>query len=323
MRQSRAVAGIDGEGGTNAGKTTREEKEKRRWVKDHSAGSCRRSSWLSSGSNSPSGATEFNLGGKPASLMGYVDQGVTANISREKSFDNKDGLNSAVFTSLLEGEYKPAPNLKVFMSGKLTADLDLPDPEQYNNSEWKGKEFDQSRDELFVDTGWDKMLNEAFVTYSPGNLFVRVGKQIVSWGETDGFRLMDQINPVDSAGAWGTWNSRTPSSRSGSSGRTTTCSPNRAGSRTSDSKPSGTRMPSFRATGPSTWATMSRGSGLRTFRWRPGFNSGLRATPTMRPKIGRGQGMEFGARVKGVVNDMIFSLNYFNGLSNSGQLKSI
>ena len=33
--------------------------------------------------------------------------------------------------------------------------------------------------------------------------------------------------------------------------------------------------------------------------------------------------MEFGARVKGVVNDMIFSLNYFNGLSNSGQLKLI
>ena len=33
--------------------------------------------------------------------------------------------------------------------------------------------------------------------------------------------------------------------------------------------------------------------------------------------------MEFGARVKGVINDMIFSLNYFNGLSNSGQLKSL
>jgi hypothetical protein len=26
---------------------------------------------------------------------------------------------------------------------------------------------------------------------------VRAGKQIVVWGETDGFRLMDQINPLD------------------------------------------------------------------------------------------------------------------------------
>ena len=32
-------------------------------------------------------------------------------------------------------------------------------------------------------------------------------------------------------------------------------------------------------------------------------------------------GMEFGARVKGVVSDVIFSLNYFNGLSNGAQLK--
>ena len=179
------------------GKTIRRKRRRGDGKRISSAGSDRRSSWLCFGINSPSGATEFNLGGKPASLMGYVDQGVTANISREKSFDNKDGLNSAVFTALLEGEYKPATNLKVFMSGKLTADWIYPIMSNNNNSEWKGKGFDQSRDELFVDTGWDKMLNEAYVTYSPGNFFLRVGKQIVGWGETDGFRLMDQINPVD------------------------------------------------------------------------------------------------------------------------------
>ena len=43
------------------------------------------------GIQSPCGAMEFNLGGKPASLMGYVDQGVSANIGKGKSFDNKDG----------------------------------------------------------------------------------------------------------------------------------------------------------------------------------------------------------------------------------------
>src|SRR5512140_2015627 len=108
----------------------------------------------------PSEAAEFNLGGKPATLMGYVDQGVSANISREKSFDNKDGMNSAVFMSLLEGEYKPAPNLKIFVSGKFTADLAY--PILSGNDEWKGKEFDRSRDALYIDTGWDKMLNEAY-----------------------------------------------------------------------------------------------------------------------------------------------------------------
>ncbi len=27
--------------------------------------------------------------------------------------------------------------------------------------------------------------------------YFRVGKQIVQWGETDGFLLMNQINPID------------------------------------------------------------------------------------------------------------------------------
>ena len=40
-------------------------------------------------------------------------------------------------------------------------------------------------------------LFEAYVNYTKGPLFVRVGRQNLSWGETDVFRLMDQINPLD------------------------------------------------------------------------------------------------------------------------------
>jgi Protein of unknown function (DUF1302) len=42
-------------------------------------------------------------------------------------------------------------------------------------------------------------LFQAYVEGSVGNLFVRVGRQILSWGETDGFRLLDNINPLDSS----------------------------------------------------------------------------------------------------------------------------
>jgi hypothetical protein len=42
-------------------------------------------------------------------------------------------------------------------------------------------------------------LFQAYVEYSAGNLFMRTGRQILSWGETDGFRLMDNINPLDSS----------------------------------------------------------------------------------------------------------------------------
>ncbi len=42
-------------------------------------------------------------------------------------------------------------------------------------------------------------LFQAYVETEAGDLTLRIGRQILSWGETDGFRLMDQINPVDSS----------------------------------------------------------------------------------------------------------------------------
>jgi uncharacterized protein DUF1302 len=49
--------------------------------------------------------------------------------------------------------------------------------------------------------------NRLFQAYVEGNfptpfrgpIFVRFGRQILSWGETDGFRLLDNINPLDSS----------------------------------------------------------------------------------------------------------------------------
>jgi len=38
---------------------------------------------------------------------------------------------------------------------------------------------------------------EAYVDLSKGPLFTRIGRQNLSWGETDVFRLMDLINPLD------------------------------------------------------------------------------------------------------------------------------
>jgi hypothetical protein len=37
----------------------------------------------------------------------------------------------------------------------------------------------------------------AYIDFEKGPLFVRIGRQILAWGETDVFRLLDNINPVD------------------------------------------------------------------------------------------------------------------------------
>ena len=42
-------------------------------------------------------------------------------------------------------------------------------------------------------------LFQAYVEGDVGDLFWRVGRQILSWGETDGFQLLDHINPLDSS----------------------------------------------------------------------------------------------------------------------------
>lgn len=42
-------------------------------------------------------------------------------------------------------------------------------------------------------------LFQAYVQAAVGRLFLRVGRQNLSWGETDGFRLLDNINPLDSS----------------------------------------------------------------------------------------------------------------------------
>ena len=96
----------------------------------------------------------------------------------------------------MEARVDPRDDLKIFVSGKLNADLAY--PLLSSDSEWKDKKFDQSRSKLFVLDRFEDLLSEAHVTWSPGQSFsLRLGKQIVSWGETDGVRLVDQINPVD------------------------------------------------------------------------------------------------------------------------------
>jgi hypothetical protein len=42
-------------------------------------------------------------------------------------------------------------------------------------------------------------LFQAYVEGEAGNFFVRFGRQVLSWGETDAFQLLDRINPLDAS----------------------------------------------------------------------------------------------------------------------------
>jgi hypothetical protein len=136
----------------------------------------------------------MSLGGRPLRLGGYINQSVAYGIGNDE-YDAKQDWQQFRYDALLEATYQPDSDLKVFASGMLSGDwaYDI----LSDDSDWRKKGFAESRNKLSHDTVFRDLLQEAHITWSPGNFSTRLGKQIVVWGETDGFRLMDQINPID------------------------------------------------------------------------------------------------------------------------------
>jgi hypothetical protein len=139
-------------------------------------------------------AKEFIVGGSPLELFGYISQ--SAQISmQDDQYDTEEDLQQALMNVFMEADYRPKSNLMFYLSGMLTVDwiYQIKD----DDSSWENKLFDGSKAELNVDDEYWQLLKEAHVTWAPSNFLFRVGKQIVSWGEMDFFRIMDQINPLD------------------------------------------------------------------------------------------------------------------------------
>lgn len=136
----------------------------------------------------------FDVSGHPVQLMGYASQQVAFGIAGEH-YDTQRDFQSALTQLLLETQYAPSPDLKFFISGNFTADWAY--PLLTDNNKWEEKKFDHSRYRLFILDDWQDFVKEAHVTWADEHFFIRAGKQIVSWGETDGFLLMNQLNPID------------------------------------------------------------------------------------------------------------------------------
>jgi uncharacterized protein DUF1302 len=143
----------------------------------------------------PAMAIDFELGGKDGTLMGYINQSVGFNIAGGDHYDTQQGFQSAVFQALLETRLQLSPSLKFFGSVNFNADWVY--DALNDDDDWQDKGFDDSDDELYMLDDFEDVLKECHITWTPGDFMFRVGKQIVVWGEADGIRVMDQINPSD------------------------------------------------------------------------------------------------------------------------------
>lgn len=142
-------------------------------------------------------ARQYTLGGRPIDVYGYITQGAGFSLYDKDHYDTERDINSAITNIFGEMNYSVSDDFKVYLSGILTVDWIY--EMKHGDNSWRDKQFNKSRDKLFVEDEYWQLLKEAHFTWTPGNFFFRVGKQIVAWGETDGFRLMDQINPLDQA----------------------------------------------------------------------------------------------------------------------------
>jgi hypothetical protein len=138
-------------------------------------------------------ALEYTIGGKPLTLTGYITQGAAYGVHHD--YDTQHGLQQALMNVLLEAQYRPSSDLSLYTSLRFTSDWAY-DVFSHTKS-WDEKLFSQSRSRMYMDNKYWQVLNELHLTWKPENFMFRVGKQIVSWGEMDGFRIMDQINPLD------------------------------------------------------------------------------------------------------------------------------
>ena len=142
----------------------------------------------------PAGAKEYTFeDGGVFNVLGYVSQAAQFGVAGDK-YDTEEGLQSALMNIFVEGDYQPNDSLKLYASGMLTVDwiYDI----KHSDDSWRDKRFNESRDNFYVDDESWQLLKEAHVTWSPGDFVFRMGKQIVSWGEMDFIRVMDQINPT-------------------------------------------------------------------------------------------------------------------------------
>jgi len=148
----------------------------------------------------PVAGKQFDVGGNALNLFGYISQTAQFGAAGDHH-DTQEGLQQAITNLFVEANYEPSYDLTLYGAAMFTADVAY----QINDddSDWKTKGFDKARDAMNVDDEYWQMLKEVHATWTPGDFFFRVGKQIVSWGEMDFNRVIEQINPADGRRGFG------------------------------------------------------------------------------------------------------------------------
>jgi len=144
----------------------------------------------------PAMAKFYDVCGKEVAIEGFIRQEFSFGVSDSNRLKtNQSGLHSAYQIWYLDSNVRFTRNLEV--RGILRLWGDLAYQLLSDNSHFE-RYFKSSKKNLNWDDDFDQILREFYISYYTENFFVRIGKQQIGWGEADGLRLIDVINPLDS-----------------------------------------------------------------------------------------------------------------------------
>jgi len=143
---------------------------------------------------------EYTLFGKPFTLNGFITQEFAMGV--DPYFSGKNVTD--YFSAQIEWQYKLSDWLSLYGINRILGDWAY---DIHNKSSWfddateTPAQHSDARDNLAWETnkydeGWE-VFRELYTDISAGKFRFRLGKQQVIWGESDGLRLMDCINPQD------------------------------------------------------------------------------------------------------------------------------
>jgi hypothetical protein len=143
----------------------------------------------------PAVAQIYNVGGKEVTFDGFFRQEFLFNTNDNSRYNtNQTGLNGAYQMWLADANVQWNDCLEFRGIFRMWGDLAY---YMLKNNNHFQHFYAGSERQLAWDTNWDQIVRELYFTYARDKFLLRVGRQQIGWGEADGLRVMDIINPLD------------------------------------------------------------------------------------------------------------------------------